>query len=66
MRKNGKPDSALADKSDAELAADLRQFWQEKVRFQKELERRGYDVSCSSYTDGSATVEIDQISKSVL
>jgi len=65
MRK-AKPDSGLADKSDEELAADLRQFHQETVRFRKELERRGYDVNCYSYTDCSASVEINQVSKSVL
>lgn len=65
MRK-GKADNGLADKSDEELAADLRQFHQEEVRFRHELERRGYDVHCYSYTDGSTTVEINRVSKSVL
>lgn len=60
------PDAALADKSDAEMAADLRQFWQEKVRFENELERRGYEVRCSAYTDGTTEVEINRVAKSVL
>lgn len=59
-------DVGMVGKSDEELASDLRQLWQEKVRCQKELERRGYEVSCCSYTDGSTTVEIDRVTKSVL
>lgn len=61
-----KLDTALYPKTDAELAADLRQFWQETMRFENELERRGYDVRRSAYVGGGTSVEINKINKDVL
>lgn len=61
-----KRDNELTSKSDAELAADLRQYWQEARRFERELEARGYDVRMSSYTDGTTSVEIHTLNRNVL
>lgn len=56
------------EQTDKELAADIRQLWQELVKAENEMERRGYDVNKLSYGRKSdmATVTFDRKETDVL